>query len=281
MPQLTVNLTPDLWQAIRVEGDQQGDDPAGIVLNALSEYFDNNRDRLYQVSTSSALVEGVAEGAVDIGTLRKYGDLGLGTFEQLDGEMVVVDGRVFQMRSNGSVREVADDVMTPFATVARFRPDAEVVLKRCSHLSDLTDAFDQLRPTDNMFFSLRVDGYFDYVRTRALCRMAPGTKLVNAASVQPEFEYRGVFGTLVGFWSPEYTKTLSIPGYHLHFLSEDHTGAGHLLECRGADMTIQLQRGNRLNLVLPETSSFLDADLRRDPSEDLERAETFKPERVK
>jgi len=281
MPELTVNLTPDMWKAIRVEGDQHGDDPAEIILSALSEYFDNSRDRLYQVSTSSALVEGVAEGAVDIGTLRKYGDLGLGTFEQLDGEMVVVDGRVFQVRSNGSVREVADEVMTPFATVARFRPDVEIVLKRCSHLSDLTDVFDQLRPTNNMFFSLRVERYFDYVRTRALCRMAPGTKLVHAAAIQPEFEYRGVFGTMVGFWSPEYTKTLSIPGYHLHFLSDDHTGGGHLLECRGADLTIQLQRGSRLNLVLPETSSFMDADLRRDPSEDLEKAETFQPERVK
>ena len=76
---------------------------------------------------------------MDIGTLRKYGDLGLGTFEQLDGEMVVVDGRVFQVRSNGSVREVADHVMTPFATVTRFRPDAEILLKRCSHLGDLTE----------------------------------------------------------------------------------------------------------------------------------------------
>jgi acetolactate decarboxylase len=266
MPELTVNLTPDMWNAMRVEGDQHGDDPAEIILNALSEYFDNSRDRLYQVSTSNALVEGVAEGAVDIATLRKYGDLGLGTFEQLDGEMVVVDGRVFQVRGNGSVSEVADDVMTPFATVARFRPDVEIVLKRCSHLGDLTDV---------------VDGYFDYVRTRALCRMAPGTKLVNAAAVQPEFEYRGVFGTLVGFWSPEYTRTLSIPGYHLHFLSDDHTGGGHLLECRGADLTLGLQRGSRFNLVLPEASSFMDADLRRDPSEDLEKAETFQPERVK
>jgi acetolactate decarboxylase len=281
MPQLNINIPPELWRALEVQHNEQGDSPAGIVLGALSEYLDNSRDRLYQVSTSSALVEGVCEGALDVGTLRKYGDLGLGTFEHLDGEMVVVDGRVFQVRSDGSVREVADDVLTPFATVAQFRPDAAIMLKRCPGFANLTEAFDLLRPTENTFFSLRVDGYFDYVRTRALCRMEPGTKLVDAATVQPEFEYRNIYGTLVGFWSPEYTKTLSIPGYHLHFLSEDRKGGGHLLECRGAELTLQLQRGTRFNLVLPETSSFLDADLRRDPTEDLEKAENFQPERVK
>nr|WP_169747040.1 hypothetical protein [Edaphobacter aggregans] len=46
-----------------MQGSEQGDSAAGIVLNALSEYFDNSRDRLYQVSTSSALVEGVGEAA--------------------------------------------------------------------------------------------------------------------------------------------------------------------------------------------------------------------------
>jgi acetolactate decarboxylase len=281
MPQLNINVHPELWHAIEAQGNQQGDGPVGIIFRALSEYLDGGRDRLYQVSTSSALVEGVSDGAVEIGTLRKYGDLGIGTFEQLDGEMVIVDGRVFQVRCDGTVAEVADTVLTPFATVVRFRHDAEVLLKRCPHFAALTEAFDQLRPTNNLFFSLRVDGYFDYVRTRALCRMVRGTKLIDAAAVQPEFEYRHVYGTLVGFWSPEYFKTLSIPGYHMHFLSVDHRAGGHLLECHGTELTLQLQRGTRFSLVLPETGSFLDADLHRDTSEDLEKAERFQPEKVK
>jgi acetolactate decarboxylase len=281
MSQLNINIPAEMWRALEMQGNERGDSPADIVLSALSEYFNNSRDRLYQVSISNALVEGVCEGAVEIGTLRKYGDLGLGTFERMDGEMVVVDGRVFQVGSDGSVREVPDEVLTPFATVARFQPDAEVLLKRCPSLNNLTEAFDLLRPTNNFFFSLRVDGFFDYVRTRALCRMEPGTKLLEAAAVQPEFEYRNVYGTLVGFWSPQYSRTLSIPGYHLHFLSDNRQAGGHLLDCRGAELTLRLQRGTRFNLVLPETSSFLDADLRRDPTKDLEIAENFQPERVK
>jgi len=281
MLQLNINVPPELWRAMQAQGNEQGDSPDDIVLGALSEYLENSRNRIYQISTSSALVEGVGEGTLDVGTLRRYGDLGIGTFEQLNGEMVVVEGRVFQVRCDGSVHEVADDVLTPFATVSQFQPETEIILKRCPSVASLTEVFDHLRPSENIFYSLRVEGYFDYVRTRALCGMKAGTRLIDAATVQPEFEYRRVYGTLVGFWSPQYAKTLSIPGYHLHFLSEDRKGGGHLLDCHGAELTLQLQRGTRMNLVLPETSSFLDADLRRDPSQDLEKAESFQPERVK
>jgi acetolactate decarboxylase len=82
------------------------------------------RHTLYQVSTATALVEGIYQGAVRVGTLREHGDLGLGTFENLDGEMVIVDGHFFQVRSAGSVRESGDDVLTPFALITRFAPHA-------------------------------------------------------------------------------------------------------------------------------------------------------------
>jgi acetolactate decarboxylase len=173
---------------------------------------------LYQVSTATALVEGIYLGAVRVGTLREHGDLGLGTFENLDGEMVIVDGHVFQVRSDGSVRECHDDVLSPFAVITSFAPEAAVTLEECPDLSHLTSRFDALRHSDNVFFALRVDGHFDYVHTRAMCRTEEGVPLVQAAAVQPEFEFRGVAGTLVGFWTPEYAKTLNVPGYHLHFL---------------------------------------------------------------
>src|SRR5258705_6221980 len=89
------------------------------------------RHTLYQVSTSTALVEGIYQGAVRIGTLREHGDLGLGTFENLDGEMAVVDGHFFQVRGDGSVRECDDDDLSPFAVITRFAPDVEVTADRC------------------------------------------------------------------------------------------------------------------------------------------------------
>jgi len=228
---------------------------------------------LYQVSTATALVEGIYEGAVRVATLRKHGDLGLGTFEALDGEMVVVDGHFFQVRSDGSVREVGDNVLSPFATVTAFSPDQSIALDNCPDLSFLTSQFDALRRTDNFLFALRVDGTFDYVHARAMRRTKEGVPLVQAAAVQPEFEFSNISGTLVGFWTPEYAKSLNVPGYHLHFISADRTGGGHLLQCRGKNLRLQIQREGGYHVVLPETEDFLKADLRRDPSAALAKAE--------
>jgi acetolactate decarboxylase len=273
MPQLNSTISPGLWRALLTYAERTKEPLAHIVSKALAEYLQVAHHTLYQVSTANALVEGIYQGAVRVGTLREHGDLGLGTFEHLDGEMVIVDGHCFQVRSDGSVRECDDEVLSPFAVVTRFAPEAAVTLAQCPDLSHLTSQCDALRPSDNFFFALRVDGHFEYVHTRAMCRTDEGVPLVQAAAVQPEFELHDVSGTLVGFWTPEYAKTLNVPGYHLHFVSADRTSGGHLLQCRGTNLRLQIQREGDYRIALPETEEFFKADLRRDPGADLAQAE--------
>ena len=273
MPQLNCTLSPGLWQLLQEHSQRTRQSVALIITKALADYFDVAHHTLYQVSTATALVEAIYQGAVRVGTLREHGDLGLGTFEDLDGEMVVVDGHFFQVRCDGSVREVDDSVLSPFAVITRFAPEPAVTLDQCPDLGHLTSRFDRLRHSDNIFYALRVDGKFDYVHTRAMCRTEEGVPLVQAAAVQPEFEFRDISGTLVGFWTPEYAKTFNVPGYHLHFISADRTRGGHLLQCRGSNLRLQIQREGDYHLALPETEDFLRANLRRDPTADLARAE--------
>lgn len=228
---------------------------------------------LYQVSTATALVEGIYQGAIRIGALRQHGNLGLGTFENLDGEMVIVDGQIFQVGSDGSVREAEDEALIPFAVTTKFASSTPVILQDCPDLARLTAEFDSLRPSENFFYALRVDGQFDYMHTRAMRRTQEGVPLLQAAAVQPEFEFQKIKGTLVGFWTPDYAKTLNVPGYHLHFISDDRRHGGHLLQCRGKDLHLQIQREGSYHVVLPETEDFLKANLRRDPTADLAQAE--------
>jgi acetolactate decarboxylase len=272
-PQLNCTLSPGLWALLQEHSRKTNEPVSHIVSRALAEYLQVSHSTLYQVSTATALVEGIYQGAVRVRTLREHGDLGLGTFENLDGEMMIVDGRFFQARSDGLVKEVDDDVLCPFAVVTHFAPDLAIVLPQCPDLSHLVAQFDQLRYSDNFFFALRVDGHFAYVRTRAMCRTEEGVPLVQAAAVQPEFEFHDVSGTLVGFWTPEYAKTLNVPGYHLHFLSADHQSGGHLLQCSGSNLRLQIQRQGDYRVALPETEDFVKADLRRDPGADLAKAE--------
>jgi acetolactate decarboxylase len=187
--------------------------------------------------------------------------------------MVIVDGHFFQVRSDGSVREVDENVDSPFAVITRFAPEPAVLLDQCPDMAYLTSQFDRLRHSDNVFFALKVEGKFDYVHTRAMRRTKEGVPLVQAAAVQPEFEFRDISGTLVGFWTPEYAKTFNVPGYHLHFISADRTHGGHLLQCRGTNLRLQIQREGEYHIALPETEAFMNADLRRDPSGDLKQAE--------
>jgi len=275
-PQLNCTLSAGLWAILQEHSRKTNEPVSHIVSRALAEYLQVSHSTLYQVSTATALVEGIYQGAVRVRTLREHGDLGLGTFENLDGEMVIVDGRFFQARSDGSVTEVDDNVLAPFAVITRFAPDPAIVMQQCPDLSLLRAQFDQLRHSDNFFFALRVEGHFSYVRTRAMCRTEEGVPLIQAAAVQPEFEFHDVLGTLVGFWTPEYAKTLNVPGYHLHFLSADHKSGGHLLECSGLNLRLQIQREGDYRVALPETEDFVKADLRRDPGADLAKAEGAK-----
>src|ERR1700674_425463 len=207
MPYIESTVSSGLWELLQAHASRTQQPVAHVVNQALADYFEIAHHTLYQVSTATALVEGIYQGAVRVETLREHGDLGLGTFEDLDGEMVIVDGHFFQVRCDGSVREVDDTVLSPFAVITRFGPEPAVTLDQCPEMGDLTSRFDTLRHSDNIFFALRVDGQFDYVYARAMCRTKEGVPLVQAAAVQPEFEFQDIKGTLVGFWAPEYAKT--------------------------------------------------------------------------
>ena len=95
-------------------------------MSALADALEIEHSTLFQVSTSTALVQGVYNGVVTIGELKQHGDFGLGTFDGLDGEMLAVDGRFYQVHGSGVVNEPADDLRVPFAVVTAFRAERSI-----------------------------------------------------------------------------------------------------------------------------------------------------------
>jgi acetolactate decarboxylase len=244
---------------------------SAVVTTALSQFLNHPLHTLFQVSTSGALVRGVYQRAVSVEVLKRHGDFGLGTFDDLDGEMAVLEGRVYQARADGTVREVPDGVTAPFAVITRFETDARGHIPGVGNLSEMVAQCDQYRESDNLFFAIRIDGHFDYVHTRAM--RATDQPLAQAAAVQPEFGFRQLDGTLVGIWSPAFSSAFSVPGYHFHFLSSDRTKGGHLLDCSGRNLAMQVERLTEFHISLPESEEFLKADLSKDPSAELSSAE--------
>jgi acetolactate decarboxylase len=265
-------IPSSLWLKLNRHTNTAGITLQAAITNALKHYLAEDNS-IYQVSTSAALVEGVYKGAVNIGTLKEHGDLGLGTFENLDGEMIVINGRFFQAKSDGTVAEVGDSVLTPFAIVTRFNSDHETQLGHVENLTDLYSALDKLRASENVFYAFRVSGFFEDMHTRAVCKTKAGVPLVEAAAHQPEFKLKKIEGTLVGFWSPQYASAVDIPGYHLHFISSDHSKGGHVLGLSSDQLFIEIHKEGSLVLALPETEDFLTANLTHDPTAALEKAE--------
>ena len=273
MPELRARVDARVLGELEALARSSGAPLDHLVERALAEYLGVEHHTLYQVSTAGALVEGVYQGAVSVGVVREHGDFGLGTFEDLDGEMVVLDGHVFRVSSDGEVHEVPDHATTPFAVVTRFGDPPTRTVDAVEDFAGLASAIDALRDSANVFFAVRVDGRFDAVHVRAACRTAPGVPLAVATEHQAEFELGPVDGTMVGFWSPPYASGVEVAGYHLHFVSDDRRAGGHVLACAGRQLRVRVQEESDVHLALPDTAAFRGADLTRDPTADLDRAE--------
>ena len=244
-----------------------------IVQAALADSLDIDHHSIFQVSTSGALVKGLYQGCVSVADLRRQGDLGLGTFEDLDGEMILIDGRCYQARSDGSVVEANDSALTPFATVVNFAADYVEGIADIATYEALTAEIDRMRKSDNAFVSIRATGTFRSIRLRAACKSESGVDLVAATAGQSLFDFSDIAGTLVGFWSPPYSKSISITGHHMHFISADRKHGGHVLDLSTDALFVELNDVNEVRLAIPETSAFLEADLTGDTTEALDIAE--------
>lgn len=273
MKTITCNLPDSIYQALTERVRTENASLDHVVSVALSQCLGRPLHTLFQVSTSAALVEGLYQGAVQVSRLLRHGDFGLGTFIDLDGEMVVLEGVCYRVSSSGAVAVVEGHRLIPYAVVTRFRADFTMGCKQLNRLELLTSACDRLRESDNAFYAFRIDGTFRVVRTRAMRPVAVGVGLRSAASEQREFTFEGEQGTLVGFWSPGFAGSFSVPGYHFHFLSKDRRKGGHVLECDLLAGTIGGCEIHEMHVSLPETTEFLKADLTRDPSADLKSAE--------
>lgn len=272
-PRVEIELSGTVMRELEMRQKRTGLTLSRLVDSLLSEALQLQRHSLFQVSTSNALVKGVFDGSTTVGDLRLHGDFGLGTFAGLDGEMIMIDGVCLRATAGGFVSQVDDETEVPFALVTRFEPDAEQTHDSEISFVDLTRTIDGMRPSENLFAALRVDGVFDLLSMRAACPARPGEGLVEATTHQSEFEMEGLRGSLVGFWAPAYARTVSVPGYHFHFISEDRLVGGHVLDLRGHGLDIDVHIERDLHLSLPESEDFLTADLRGDHGDELEQAE--------
>lgn len=229
--------------------------------------------QLYLSSPLNALVQGILREDKSLKSILSHGNFGLGTFNDLDGEMVLLDGVFYQLRSNGSASIASLEMQSPYVCATFFKPTQSFTLSKPASFSAIQDAIDQFVISKNLIFAIKISGHFNFVQTRSVAKQDSYRPLVDIAQEQTEFTFSDISGVMVGFWTPDFLHSVSVPRYHLHFLTQDHQHGGHLLQCEASDITIEIQAIDQLNLDLPHSYEYLTADLSQDVKEALNRAE--------
>ena len=244
----------------------------------MPDTINQNRDVLYQVSLLQGLTYGDYHGSVTVAELKQHGDTGIGTFNRLNGELILLNDVVYRAAGDGSVETVSDDETIPFSVVTFMDADTSKNLEKIADYETLISELDQMVAARgiNRFYMIRIDGTFRKVNVRSVYTQdEPYKPLVEVLQYdQTFFDYENIEGTVVGLYCPPYMSHLNATGWHMHFISKDKTKGGHVLGVEIANTELTWDDIDAFQVKLPQNAMFAGLDLTVDQSEDIKKIET-------
>lgn len=233
------------------------------------------QDFMYQYSIIDALMAGVFDGDLTIGQLKKKGDFGVGTFNKVDGELLIDQGHVYKISYDGSVKEVPDSDSTSAAFVKFFKADTTIYLTG----TNLTYEKVQEQLTHilnpNSIYALRISADFSSMTTRA-ARPAhapyptlPGHLKEN----QAVFELKNTEGICNGFLLPPYLARTNVPGFHLHYVAGDRKSGGHIFNFTASSLRVEIDEAKGFTIENNTNAEFRKVNLKPDRGEELKKIE--------
>jgi acetolactate decarboxylase len=224
------------------------------------------KDMIFHYSVLKALDNGVLEGDMEIGELKKHGDFGLGTFNKLNGELIILDHVVYRVLPDGKIVQPDDKTLIPYSVITFYHQDDTLSLSGEINYQTLKAYLERRVPSRNHFYAFRIKGEFGYIKCGgANMQEKPYNRsLVKMLSDRPVYEGKDIKGTLVGFWCPAYIGDINTAGCHLHFLSDDHSLGGHLMEFTARSLKIGYDAKSSYEILLPDTEDFSKASFRNE-----------------
>ncbi len=234
-------------------------------------------DRLFQVALLQSLMQGEYDGIVTVGELKEYGNTGIGTFQGVNGEMIVLDGTVYRAIWDGSVEVAPDSETVPFSNVTFFDADIKAEHVNADSSSGLKSILNSVVRNHgrNQFYMAKITGLFPSMLVRSELEQKEPYKPLNDAlkTDQREFTYSDIKGTVVALYCPDYMDGLNTAGWHLHFISEDRQKGGHVLDLSVQDGTLEMDIISEFAMVIPNRDSFNGKSLSTDMKEAIEQVE--------
>ena len=235
-----------------------------------------NRETIYQVALLQSLTMGYFDGSVTVKQLKMHGDTGIGTFEGLNGEMIVLDGVVYQANQDCKINIMSDKDKIPFSNVTFFDKDFSVKLANVADKESLEKILNAEvdKHGRNSFYMIKLPGTFKEILVRSEAgSKEPYPTLVEALKTQKEITLENVDGTIVGLYCPDYMSSLNSTGWHFHFITADKKLGGHVLGLNLADGEAQLDKTDAFNMNVPKKKNFHELNFNQDLKEDIRIAE--------
>jgi acetolactate decarboxylase len=249
---------------------------AGFLLLTISlVQAQSSSSTLFQYSAINALLAGVYEGDMTIAQLAKKGDTGLGTINHIDGELIAIDGQFFAIKADGKAHRLPTTEKTPFAVMAFIDHAAEYSLASQASVEALEHSLDDKISAKNSFQLIRIDGEFEQLTVRSEPKQSPPYRpLVEVMKEQQvSFELNNVNGSMIGFRTPDYITGVNVPGYHFHFISDDHSRGGHVLKLSFNGGQLRLKTLTEFEMALPDNALFNNAHLGSEREHELKAVE--------
>ena len=239
---------------------------------------ENDRETIYQVALLQSLTQGYYDGIIKVSELKEHGDIGIGTFEGVNGEMIVLDGKVYQALGDGTVQEADANETVPFSNVTYFDKDGSVELSGIGDVNALKEKLDAMveKNGKNLFYFVKASGTFNKMNVRSELKQEKPYKTLDKALAtdQREFNYENIKGTVVALYCPDYMGGLNTPGWHFHFISDDKTKGGHILELAFDAAQAEFDSTQDFDMYLSDNSDFQKMELAKDVSSAIKKVET-------
>lgn len=246
--------------------------------NQIKETTHAKQNVLYNYGVIDAFVGGLFKGSLPIKDLKLKGDFGFGAPAMLDGELTMLNGKVYQTKATGETVVLDNEYKTSYSTVTFFKADTVFYVTNATGQKELLEIIESKLTNKNAMYSIKVSGAFSYVKTRAFppVKEEPFPVLSTILDRQRFFEFHNTTGTSIGYYLPEYLNGIGISGFHSHFLSTDKKQGGHILDFKGQNLKIEIAELKSLELEVPKTRDFQNFKFIKKQNEDLKRVEQGK-----
>ena len=237
--------------------------------------------KIFQISTLQALALGYSRAVVPVSELLKHGDIGLGTFEDVNGEMIVADGECWRATEDGTVWRAEPDMGVPFASVAKAGYSVDFEIEGIKDIGKLKELLTLKIEEDfglNSIHIARIDGYFHTIHARAGApyRSQHITLKDILSKTQKDFCFESLYGTLVCVYYPDYMDGINASGWHMHFVSQDRSLGGHVFEVSMRSGECQVQKMDRIEIQLPKEPAFDTYSLKEASKDEIAQVEQGK-----